>query len=1220
MAESENISSVTKSVNATALSIRSFVQGSTLQKIILLDLILLALLNTLTLNWLSEIFGISINLPPNYKIYLGLLAFILFLIAVIIRIRELTIYKTPPTEFKDSSPIKGPLSFQFSDFEIFKHLQRDNEIQLYKNAVLQSSYRFGILTAQSGSGKSSILNAGLAPAIKSADIDCVIAIFTNKPAIDSIKEALVEQLKINTESLTSSDLGELLSKALVKSNKQKIILVFDQFEQFFTQNPKSEDRKIFIEQVNAVYLNNPAIKILISIRSDFLDYMREIQERLGYSLDATRNYFTLKKFSVQQAVAILIFIADAENIENKDIGFLEKICVDQLATKDDNLISPVDIQIISLVIKNNKDVNTSFNQKTFNSFGGIEGLLKKYIDDQLNTPNLFKKDSALNGLLALIDTNRNVRAGRLTEDEIMEKLGGVSKQELSNILIWLEKIRLIHKIGTEPSYYELAHEILIRPLLLFINESNEKLRKANNLIETRTIEWIRSNRSSRYLFNLRESYLLSTQKKMLTWGSNESVKKQLISKSSKRHRLWGITFLFALTLLIAGFAVKQTEWYKLNYELKSDISNYIINPLANRLKVINFLDTLMLYDKAFALEIINKIKSEKDRESICKYIAIDLAKEYPSLAMEVADMIKVDKNLSSTYLNILKGLVDKKSPQLFSATKRIYDSTDLAIAYIYIADSTQNLNEADSLYRLSYDIANKLYYEGKGYYRYSNLTNAAYRKNPILAISFLDKLPDSAKLECYMDLLETIAGNSAVEELTINTLKLVNALITEKAELANKYATISSYQHDKIIRDSLSRLALNYALTIENKEAKEEILSTIAHAIAVFDPALSYNTMSMISKSDNRDSYSSTIVDSLSGSFPEIAFKFIKLIDDKYTKNIALSTLVDSLSNHNTAQAISLIKEFTDSASRDAAYANIAVKLSGNNIQSSFDLINRIHNPLIKAETYVSVIAKVNDLKYLDTLSKLVISNSQLVRFALEEEGDEADFSRDLISALIPRAPHSALKIIDSIKYKIIRRRYYLYYGRDLISNNLKMPYEIINKFQDYSYQITSFASMADSMQTNKRFDSMFNASISHIIKDSGVLTINEFQDFFFGFFEKKPRELLMLLDSVKDDEIRFQVSSNTFRINQVLKKFNKENIQKNSNLLNFLIQMHPKFTETKIFTARLLQKLKNYKKAYAVISDLNYGDKISLYVDLYKDWILNKSAPTTNSQKGLHQ
>lgn len=180
----------------------------------------------------------------------------------------------------------------------------------------------------------------------------------------------------------------------------------------------------------------------MSFRSDLFYQQHEIQQVLDYSLDS-KNNIKLKKFSVEQATNVLEVIAKAENIEFEcdDIKiFVEQELIDQGKNKSDEPISPVDIQILSLVIGDQKTIEVrKFDKTALNKIGHFEGLLYQYLEGLLTlreqSATSAQKEAVMKVLLELIDSNGLTRAGAFTVAQLQEKLVAIGEKEVKDAIV-----------------------------------------------------------------------------------------------------------------------------------------------------------------------------------------------------------------------------------------------------------------------------------------------------------------------------------------------------------------------------------------------------------------------------------------------------------------------------------------------------------------------------------------------------------------------------------------------------------------------------------------------------------------------------------------------------------------------------------------------------------------------------------------------------------------
>jgi tetratricopeptide (TPR) repeat protein len=532
------------------------------RRLLLLDVLLLTF-NPFFIKFIPGSF-----IPDHYDLYFWAVTGLFFVIALVIGIRAKAV-RPAPTPPDRRSPIKGLLAFDTVDEEVFARLQRHNELLECAQAITDHNYRFGILSADSGNGKTSFLQAGLLPALRKRDHRCVYVKFAELDPVVSIRQALAGRLPPDTPP--DATLSKLLRSAPRSEDKETgpLVLLLDQFEQFFVHQKRKKDREPFIRQLSEWYKGDSATpaKLLISIRRDFRGHLDEIHKTIGYSL-GPQQIFNLERFTPEQAAEIFHILAESAQLE-WDRGFIEEVTARELAASDDGLISPVDIQILAwMIARQSAGEDRAFTRSAFQKLGGVEGLLERFLtralDARETTP---RRQAATKALLALTDLERDTRAGALTLDDLRHKLGdAVPDSELKEAIEWLTRgdVRLAVPVKRDDiEGYELAHERLIPALRRIANKELTEADRANLLLDRRANEWQGSNRDKRYLFSWRELRLIGKQTPFLQWGQNRNVKQALL-RASKRRLRFGFA-LVALPFLLAPTAalIWYSQWGKL---------------------------------------------------------------------------------------------------------------------------------------------------------------------------------------------------------------------------------------------------------------------------------------------------------------------------------------------------------------------------------------------------------------------------------------------------------------------------------------------------------------------------------------------------------------------------------------------------------------------------------------------------------------------------------
>jgi hypothetical protein len=174
--------------------------------------------------------------------------------------------------FRDESQeaIKGLRPFRHEDAKIFARLGRQVEVEECARAIADPEFRFGILSGESGCGKSSFLQAGLWPTLETYrdPHHCVYVKFTAEEPVETIKHALTDTLEISATDFDGLDFLNALKTATQGASKP-ILVLFDQFEQFFVHRKYKQDREPFVRELADWYLECKIlpVKVVVSIRA-----------------------------------------------------------------------------------------------------------------------------------------------------------------------------------------------------------------------------------------------------------------------------------------------------------------------------------------------------------------------------------------------------------------------------------------------------------------------------------------------------------------------------------------------------------------------------------------------------------------------------------------------------------------------------------------------------------------------------------------------------------------------------------------------------------------------------------------------------------------------------------------------------------------------------------------------------------------------------------------
>lgn len=182
-----------------------------------------------------------------------------------------------PKKFDGHCPYKGLDVFEEEDAELF--FGREKLVADLINHVKESKTVF--ITGPSGSGKSSLVRAGLIYVLKQGAIKTSKSWLyeTMKPGRDPIEALALAFSRLKSPELANyfhqhvseeNILHKCAESALSNRKDQRLVLFIDQFEETFTQISKDKAETFINILANAATTENGRVIILFSMRSDFV--------------------------------------------------------------------------------------------------------------------------------------------------------------------------------------------------------------------------------------------------------------------------------------------------------------------------------------------------------------------------------------------------------------------------------------------------------------------------------------------------------------------------------------------------------------------------------------------------------------------------------------------------------------------------------------------------------------------------------------------------------------------------------------------------------------------------------------------------------------------------------------------------------------------------------------------------------------------------------------
>ncbi|MGJ5676787.1 MAG: hypothetical protein ACR9NN_24825 [Nostochopsis sp.] len=367
---------------------------------------------------------------------------------------------------KKGSPYLGLNKFEPGDKD--KFFGREQWIIELSNDLEQNNLL--LLIGASGSGKSSLVQAGLIPFLSdqwgASQLVTIICVPDQKP-FASIHDSFPKKYKDRISPFFNGKQNHLSLVNAIKSCKEESfqwIIFIDQFEELFTTTPKLERDKFIANIISLIQQQDTSVKLILAMRSDFLDNLREYADLTNQIEKQIRLIRDMTEIELRLAIAE----PAARNGVTFEKGLVEQI-IDDFYNQAGSL--PLLQYTLDLLWREDKpsENNRVLNITTYQDIGGVSGALQKQANRIYNEElNDEERKAAERILIELIDLNVREPISRRVEQSQFQK-----NEILNKVLEKLIDSRLLVS-GKYRSTVEVAHEELLRSWQVFQELIREK--------------------------------------------------------------------------------------------------------------------------------------------------------------------------------------------------------------------------------------------------------------------------------------------------------------------------------------------------------------------------------------------------------------------------------------------------------------------------------------------------------------------------------------------------------------------------------------------------------------------------------------------------------------------------------------------------------------------------------------------------------------------------
>jgi|GEM_PF-1076114 len=371
--------------------------------------------------------------------------------------------------YQIANPYKGLEAFRAADRELF--FGRTTLVGEMVKA-LQTFPRFMSVLGASGSGKSSVIMAGLLPALQDDAIPgsrrwTILAPFTPSGSpVERLADVFARELPQKTISVIRDELDHPTAQGVTRLARQvidldpsrRLVIYVDQFEELFTLTRSADEREQFIHLLTTA-ANDPdsPVSILISMRADFYDHALESPALAPL---VTQYQIGVTRMSLAELYEAVRAPANAVGIDFED-GLVSDIV---FAVRDE----PGMLPLLQFTLSKLYELRTGgkLTRAAYQDLGEVLGALAQHADTTFAAlPSEEHRRRARDLFLKLITPGKTAqesarRRAKISELALVDPAQRAIINEVKEAFV---KARLLitDRVGDEETV-EVSHEALLR--------------------------------------------------------------------------------------------------------------------------------------------------------------------------------------------------------------------------------------------------------------------------------------------------------------------------------------------------------------------------------------------------------------------------------------------------------------------------------------------------------------------------------------------------------------------------------------------------------------------------------------------------------------------------------------------------------------------------------------------------------------------------------------
>ena len=449
------------------------------------------------------------------------------------------------------NPYKSLLEYEVEDAPYF--YGRDDAIAVMGEHMHRS--RLTILESESGSGKTSLIKAGLiSRLIAGGDFALYVRSFNLAPET-AIKRSFLPDYDSREDLARFRDdsmgLPGFLERICYYLGDRQLVIFLDQFEEFFNKLP-DETQQEFASQLRESIESALPVRWVLAMRKEYLSELR-----LFEGLKPFDNRYFLPAFKFDEAYEVFVRPAALKGVSYED-GLVRQIVSD--INQQAEAISPVQVQLVCYTLfeevaaepNPNLIARVLYEKRRGRGAGepGAEGILTSHLTRVLDSELRGEpRPQAVAVLEALVtyDGRRDIK----TFNALAAETKTADVDQLEKLLRVLVDNRLLRSDVNENDdrTYELAHDYLLREVEVDPDAQSRKL--AQQILNQEVNAW---NANKNLLIPFDKLAMLEAQQQDLYCDDQAKKLLDLSRKARRNQRLKNLGALLSGSLAIVIIA------------------------------------------------------------------------------------------------------------------------------------------------------------------------------------------------------------------------------------------------------------------------------------------------------------------------------------------------------------------------------------------------------------------------------------------------------------------------------------------------------------------------------------------------------------------------------------------------------------------------------------------------------------------------------------------